>query len=94
MRELPIGKAPGLDLVMYEHFKFGSGLLHEKLSILFNAIIKFVKIPELFKLGLLIPLYKGKRKARSKKDSCRGVTLMSCINNSWKKWYGYDLNHG
>jgi hypothetical protein len=76
---------PGVVILMYENFKHGSQLLFDKLGTLFNAIIKYAKIPQLFKLGLLIPLYKGKRKPKSQKGSYRGVTLMPVINKLLEK---------
>ena len=79
------GKAPGLDRITYEHFKFGGRLFYETLTILYNAILNFVHIPPQFKEGLLVTIYKGHGKPKDKKDSYRGVTLLPAINKVFEK---------
>jgi hypothetical protein len=77
---LPNGKAPGVDLVSYEHIKHGGDMLILCITTLFNAILKLNQVPDAFKQGLLIPLYKGGRKARNNVNSYRGITLLPSIS--------------
>ena len=66
---LPNGKAPGADLLSYEHFKYSGNVCKSALAQLFNSIIKYVYIPPAFKEGLLITVYKGHGKPNSEKNS-------------------------
>ncbi len=84
-QNLPNGKAPGHDLLMYEHMKHGGQALYDKIAILFNAIIKHVHVPNSLKTGVIITLHKGKRKPKNKTGSYRGVTLMSAFNKLLEK---------
>ena len=40
---LPNNKAPGIDLVMYEHLKFGVSAVHKCIAVIFNEIIRRTK---------------------------------------------------
>ncbi len=82
---LPNGKAPGHDMLTYEHIKHGGNHLIECITRLFNAIIKHVRIPSGFKQGLLIPLYKGGKKPRCNKNSYRGITLLPVLNKLFER---------
>ena len=86
---LPSGKAPGIDLLAYEHFKNGGDTLLLCLSRMFNAILKYVRVPAGFKHGLLITLYKGGRKPRNDTNSYRGITLLPVLCKIFEKYiYG------
>lgn len=98
-RELPNGKSPGFDLIVYENIKYGGTALHKCIVILFNSIVKYVSIPDFYKYGLLISGHKGKRKLRDDKDSYRGITLMPCMNKLlekcvWKRLWPWLKNIG
>ena len=80
LSSLPCGKAPGIDLLTYEHIKHGGDMLIRCITVLFNSIIKSTHVPDEFKQGLLIPLYKGGRKPRNNKNSYRGITLLPVMN--------------
>lgn len=82
---LPIGKAPGVDSITYEHFKYAGPLFVYILTKLFNGILCRVHIPAQFKEGLLITIYKGHGKAKDNKNSYRGVTLLPVINKVFEK---------
>jgi len=83
--KLPKGKAPGIDLLTYEHFIYSESILIECIVMLFNAIINLVKIPYCFKRGLLFVLYKGHGKPKNLKNSYRGVTLLPVLNKLFEK---------
>ena len=59
VRTLHTGKAPGFDEVMTEHLLFAGPLVIELLRDLYNAVRVNGCIPECFKRGVQIPLYKG-----------------------------------
>lgn len=72
-------KAPGPDLVTYEHLIFGGDFLNLCLVKLFNAIVYIGKIPEFWKRGFIVPLYKGGDKPKTSCNSYRPVALLSCF---------------
>ena len=57
---LHFGKAPGFDGVMSEHLSYAGSMLVDILCILYNTIRSTEYIPLCFKLGVQVPLYKGK----------------------------------
>jgi len=99
---LPNKKAPGHDMIMYEHLKYGGTSLHLNLAILYNTILEtniIHIIPNAFKVGTLVPLYKGKGKDKHRMDSYRGITLMSVLNKLlekiiWTRLKPWLVQHG
>ena len=83
--DLPNNKAPGIDLIMYEHLKYGGPVLHNSIATLFNLMTTKVKIAARLKVGLLFPAYKGRMKRKDKDDSYRGITLMPALNKLFEK---------
>ena len=82
-KALPTGKAPGIDLLTYEHFKYaGCALVRTKL---FNSILRHVYIPKCLKQGLLFTMHKGHGKPKDQKASYRGITLLPVINKMFEK---------
>ena len=55
------------------------------LAKLFSWIVKYVCIPEAFKVGIIIPIPKGD-KNRTKQDNYRGITLIPDIAQLFEKW--------
>ena len=55
------------------------------LSLFFNAIIESEIIPESFKAGSVVPIYKGKNKDKTIPSNYRGITLMSAIGKLFEK---------
>ena len=84
-KALPTGKAPGIDLLTYEHFKYAGCALVRYLTKLFNSILKHVYIPKCFKQGLLFTMHKGHGKPKDQKASYRGITLLPVINKMFEK---------
>ena len=91
-QSLPNGKAPGANLISYEHLKYAGDECIKVITHIFNAIMKFVYIPECFKHGLLIVLYKGHGKPKDVKSSYRGITLLPTINKIFEKCIVSRLN--
>ena len=53
------GCSPGIDGVTSEHLKYANGeILQSHLSVLYNIIIKYCYVPNLFSCGVIIPILK------------------------------------
>ena len=70
-------KAPGPDGVMAKHLKFGGEVFVIWLMRILNAVIELEAIPEVLKRGVVVPVYKGGGKDPMRRDSYRGITLIS-----------------
>ena len=68
-------KAPGPDNLMAEHLIEGGQSVVVCLTNILNAIIDLEAIPDSFKSGLVVPVYKGSGKDPLKTDSYRSITL-------------------
>ena len=55
---------------------------------LFSAIIRVNYIPDVWKTGLLIPIYKGNPKAKDDPDSYRAVSLLPTFHKLFEKIIG------
>ncbi|VDI79669.1 Hypothetical predicted protein [Mytilus galloprovincialis] len=58
IRNLKLQKAPGYDKLQNEHVRYSGSKLQTVILRIFNAVIRFGRIPLCWKHGLLIPLYK------------------------------------
>ena len=68
-----------------EHLKYGGYTLHAWLLRIFTAILCFESIPPSLKLGVIIPVYKGKGRDSLDPNSYRGVTLSSVVSKGMEK---------
>ena len=59
---LNVNKAGGCDSIVYERIKYGGKTLITHITNLFNMIITHEHIPEKWKIGRIITLYKGQKK--------------------------------
>ena len=84
-KAMPNGKAPGYDLISYESMKHGGNELYRHLSILYNAIVKYVHIPTCMKYNIIVPIHKGKKKPKDDPNSYRGISLAPIINKIMEK---------
>ena len=78
-KQLPNGKAGGLDGVQYEHLKYAGDSCLTLLTTILNAIREFEDLPESTIVGVIISLFKGKMKSKLDKDNYRGITLLNVI---------------
>ena len=85
IKELKQRKSPGLDLITNEYLIFGGNTPCHYLTLLFNAIIESEIIPESFKTGSVVPIYKGKNKDKTMPSNYRGITLTSAIGKLFEK---------
>ena len=65
--------------------KYGGYTLHAWLLCIFTAILRFESIPPSLKLGVIIPVYKGKGCDPLDPNSYRGVTLSSVVSKCLEK---------
>lgn len=56
----------------------------EELCILFNSILRHTHVSQMFKVGKVISLFKGKKKDRSNSVNYRGVTYICIEQIVWK----------
>ena len=80
IQKLNQGKAPGYDGVTAEHIKFGGHPVAQVLCSLFNLCIAGEYVPNNFRKGIQVPLYKGKNTCSLNPDNYRGITLLSTFN--------------
>ena len=81
---LKSGKSGGADYLNPEHLKYGGYALHAWLRI-FTAILCLESIPPSLKLGVIIPVYKGKARDPLDSNSYRGITLTSVLSKCLEK---------
>ncbi|CAG2254224.1 unnamed protein product [Mytilus edulis] len=72
-------KASGHDKIQHEHLLYGGNTLVRCLTSLFNLVVSKGRIPNGWKLGLLVPLFKGNNKPKTSPDSYRPITLLPCV---------------
>ena len=80
VKNLPNGKAPGLDGVCYEHVKIGGDTLLSNILSLFNMIIMEEEIPACFKIAIKIPIPKSHNGKNSGFDDHRGISLLPAFD--------------
>ena len=67
-----------------QHLIFAGPLLKSWLCKVFNTIVNFEAIPSQFKVGIIVPIYKGKGKDPLLPGSYRGITLTSVIAKTFE----------
>ena len=70
-------KAAGLDGIQYEHLKYGGYYCWSTLTNILNSIRELENLPESTTIGIVISLFKAKKKSKFDMDSYRGITLTS-----------------
>ena len=91
-------KAPGYDEITAEHLKYAGPVMTDILYDLFKAIIDNEYIPDGFRRGVQVPLYKGKDTCTLDPNNYRGITLLPTFNkvfeiliwNRVKGWWQDD----
>ena len=78
--KLHSGNVPGHDGITKENLVAAGPLLIVILVLIFNMIIDTELIPQNFRRGIQIPLYKGKNAPPLDTNSYRGITLLSTLN--------------
>jgi len=85
IKGLKLKKAPGPDCITNEHIHYSSPLFIKHLTCLFNMMIRHCYLPMSFRVGTIIPLYKGNNKVKSNPSNYRGITLTSAVGKIFEK---------
>ena len=78
-------KAPGWDLIQNEHFIYGGDSVKRVLCILFNKVMELDVIPDSWKKGVIITMYKGHNKRKTSMESYRPVSLLPVMLKIYEK---------
>ena len=73
-------KACGFDTISAEHLCYASKDMSTLLCMLYNSIWEVEYIPRCFRIGMQVPLFKGKDACPLDPNSYRGITLLSIFN--------------
>ena len=85
IKQSKCGKAADIRGLQTEHIKFGGDALMEHVTKLTSRIINTCEIPNLFKHGLITPVYKGNDKPLDKPNSYRRITVASNLGRVVEK---------
>ena len=80
IKRLNKGKAAGCDSVTAEHLQKAGHSLIVLLTRIFVRIVEIEYIPQNFRKGTQIPLYKGKNTCTLDPNNYRGITLLTSLN--------------
>ena len=80
LQVLNSGKASGLDGVTTEHLRYAGDSMVTSLTNLCNSVRVSEYIPACCRVGVQIPLYKGKDTCPLDPNNYRGITLLSVFN--------------
>ena len=99
LKQLNKGKACGIDGISAEHLCYGGRPMVVFLCMLFNRVRESEYIPKAFRLGVQVPLHKGKGACPLDPDSYRGITLLSTFNKlfevlMWRRLEGWWSQSG
>ncbi|CAG2216477.1 unnamed protein product [Mytilus edulis] len=89
--QLKYRKAAGHDRVQNEHLRHGGRPVVKCITVLCNLIVRLGRIPKNWKLGLLVPIFKGGNKCKTSPDNYRPVSLLSCVLKLFEKVFTYRL---
>ena len=94
IKALHFGKATGYDGVSAEHLFYAGDRMRDLLCVISNKIRENEYIPQCFRVGVQIPLFKGKDLPVLDPNSYRGITLLSTFNKLfevlvWQRMKGW-----
>ncbi len=78
-KNLKCGKAQDFTGLHYENFKYASDSVFQTLAELFNRIVKNEELPEMFRKGIIIALFKGGGKDPLDINNYRGITIQNVL---------------
>ncbi len=84
LKKVKTGKAPGIDGVCGEMLKYGGGVVVDWLWKVCSLAWEEGKVPEDWKSGIVVPLYKGK----GEREVCgnhRGICLLSIVGKIYSR---------
>ena len=77
--KLKLGKAQDYTALSYEHLKYAGNSVYKVIAYLFNRIVTDEYIPDVFKRGITLALFKGGDKDSLDTNSYRGITIQSVL---------------
>ena len=80
IRKLNSGKTPGHDGVTKENLYFAGVFCEDVLLRIYNMMLYCEYVPKNFRIGIQIPLYKGKNACTLNVNNYRGITLLSTFS--------------
>ena len=80
LKKLKTRRSGGADGLLAEHLKNGGPVLTVWLKRIFNTIIRLEQIPPSFKLGMIVPVHKGKGRDPQICNNYWGITLTSVLS--------------
>ena len=80
LMKLKTKKSAGADGLFAEHLKHGGPVLTLWLKHILNFIISLEQIPASLKLGVIVPIFKGKGRDPLNCCNYRGITLTSVLS--------------
>jgi hypothetical protein len=91
IKQLSKGKVPRPDFLTNEdlHVICSGKTLVENMCLFFNAILRENYVPEIFKVGNIISIYRSKNKDKFNPTNYRGNTLTSLISKLFEKSYTF-----
>ena len=78
-KKLKSGKACDFTSLSYEHFKHAGANVYVVLSCFFNKIVQSEVLPDVFKKGITLALFKGGGKDPLDQNNFRGITIQSVL---------------
>ena len=84
IKNLKIGKAPGVDGITAEMLKYGEGAVIEWMHIICSLAWKEGRVPSDWTKAIIVPVYKGKG-SRSECGNYRGISLLSIAGKVYGK---------
>ena len=85
LSQMKKGKAPGADGIEAEHLVYAHPLLTVQLCVLFNVMLQYGIVPDIFCEGVIIPILKDNNGDHSDINNYRGITLSSSVSKLFEK---------
>ena len=85
MRYLKRNKAAGKDNIDTEHLVFGGHSLVVHLTRLFNVMMSASHMPSAFRIGMVVPIPKGRNKHYTCPSNYRGFIILSNVSKIFEK---------
>ena len=83
LRQLPLGKSPGIDGLQYEAYINSSDIMVEYLCKLFNVILRNGVYPDSWAMAMISPIHK--KGDKSDVNNYRGISLLCTVSKIFTK---------
>ena len=93
IQHLKRNRAGGIDNVSPEHLKFSGPIFRKRLCHVYNCICQLEHIPQCFKDGVIVPVFKGKGKDPLLMKNYQGISLTSVLRRSLKSSLSAASHH-